>query len=115
MPEVLQTMMDNVYRELATDLDGATFTDRAPMISSLRRGLQATMTERLIALAAGDPFMPKALPTLARHHLRVISDRMGKILEKKDAGQIDAYTLAHIEDQANRVEKALNRIYVESM
>jgi hypothetical protein len=115
LPEVLQTMMDNVYRELGTDLDGTTFTDRAPMVSSLRRGLQATMTERLIALAAGDSFMPQALPTLARHHLRVLSDSMAKVLEKKEAGQIDAYTLSHLEDQANRVEKALNRIYVESM
>jgi hypothetical protein len=112
LPEVMQTTVDAVYGEFDTDLDGATFTDREPMISSLRRNLQSSMTDRLIVLAEGSPRMPRAIRTLATHHLRILDGEIEGILEKSDTGQLDPYTVAHLEDLKDRIDKALNRIYV---
>ena len=110
-----RTITDAVYTELGTDLDGATFTDRDPMISSLRRGLQSSLTDRLIVLSSGDRVMPRPIRTLATHHLRKLTDRLGAVLEKGAGGQVDGYTVAHLEDLKDRVEKALNRMYVEGL
>ncbi len=115
VPELMTTVTDAVYTELGTDLDGATFTDRYPMISSLRRGLQSSLTDRLIVLSSGDRVMPRPIRTLATHHLRQLTDRLGAVLEKGEGGQVDGYTVAHLEDLKDRVDKALNRMYVEGL
>jgi hypothetical protein len=116
LPELMDAVVSAVYGELmSADLDGVTFTNRAPMVSSLRRNLQASMTDRLIALAPGDRRMPHAISTLARHYLRQLDTALETLLEKRDSGQIDQYTLAHLEDLHARVTKAMNRIYVQGM
>jgi hypothetical protein len=115
LPELMQQVVNAAFEELDTELDGATFTDRAPMISSLRRNLQSSMTDRLIALASGDWSMPRPIRTLAASHLRRLDDRIGGVLEKGASGQVDSYTVAHLEDLRDRVTKALNRIYVSGM
>ncbi len=115
LPDVMMTVANAVYSELDTELDGDTFTNREPMISSLRRNLQSAMTDRLIGLSGGDARMPRAIRTLAIQHLRRLEGTLGGLLDKRHAGQIDGYTLAHLEDLNDRVEKALNRIYVSDM
>lgn len=115
LPELLQKLDDAVFGELGTNLDGNTFTDRKPMISSLRRNLQSVATDRLIALAADDPYMPRAIRTLSTSHLRRLNAKLDALLAKKDSGQIDAYTLAHLEDLNDRVDRALNAIQTTSI
>lgn len=112
LPEVMQKIADSIYSELDTELDGVTFTERQPMISSLRRNLQSGLTDRLIVLAAGDSAMPRAIRTLATSHLRTLSGKLGALLAKADSGQIDAYTLAHLQDLNERVDRALNTVQV---
>ena len=85
------------------------------MISSLRRNLQSSMTDRLIVLSKGDRSMPRAIRTLAAHHLRHLNARLEGVIEQGAGGQVDGYTLAHVEDLHDRVTKALDRIYVTDM
>ncbi len=59
--------------------------------------------------------MPRPIRTLATHHLRQLTDRLDAVLEKGAGGQVDGYTVAHLEDLKDRVEKALNRMYVEGL
>jgi len=113
LPELLQTIVDASYGELDTKLNGSTFTDREPMITSLRRNLQASVAERLIYLATGDRRMPRAIRTLALHHLRSLNARIDKLLEKAEGGQVDPYTIAHLEDLSERISKAMDISYVQ--
>jgi len=115
LPELLQRLSDAVYGELSTELNGTTFTDRKPMITSLRRNLQSSMTDRLITLAGDDDSMPRPIRTLCMSHLRRINDRLDALLKKSGSGQIDAYTLAHLQDLNDRVDRALNSIMVEGI
>lgn len=115
LPELLQRLNDAIYGELATQLDGVTFTDRKPMISSLRRNLQSSMTDRLIVLSGDDSSMPRPIRTLCMSYLRKINGQLDALIKKADSGQIDAYTLAHLQDLNDRVDRALNAIMVEGI
>lgn len=113
LPELLQRMNDAIYTELdPSKLDGKTWTTRSPMISSLRRNLQSEMTDRLIYLSAEVAGMPRALRTLATHHLRGLKSRLDALVAKGGSGQIDDYTLAHLTDLKDRVDRALNTVQV---
>ncbi|MHC5113186.1 MAG: zinc-dependent metalloprotease [Planctomycetota bacterium] len=115
LPEILVAINDAIYSELDTDLNGVTFTNRKPMISSLRRNLQSTLADRLIYFTSRDKRLPRPIRTMSTAHLRRLSDRLEAILEHRDTGQIDEYTLAHLDDLHERVTKALNRIYVADL
>ncbi|HWB20939.1 MAG TPA: zinc-dependent metalloprotease, partial [Phycisphaerales bacterium] len=112
LAEVMQKVNDAVYTELNTGLDGATYTNRKPMISSLRRNLQSGLTDRLIDLAGGDRAMPRTIRTLAAMHLRTLNDKLDGLLAKSNGGQMDEYTLAHLQDLKVRVDRALKTIQV---
>ncbi|MEM7227611.1 MAG: zinc-dependent metalloprotease [Planctomycetota bacterium] len=111
--EVMNSFAEAIYTELDADLNGETFTNREPMISSLRRNLQSQMTDRLIALATRDDRrMPRPLRTLAMDHLRRLDGRLEGVLEKADDGQVDEYTAAHLRDLEVRISKALDAMYI---
>ena len=112
LAELMQTLNDAVYSEMDIELDGVTFTDRKPMISSLRRNLQSTMTDRLIFLADGDNAMPLPIRTLAMMHLRSLNSDLDALLAKQGGGQMDQYTLAHLQDLNERVDRALDVVQI---
>lgn len=114
LPELLQKLNDSIYAELSTPLDGSTFTERTPMISSLRRNLQSSMTDRLIILAGDDFLMPRPIRTLCASYLRRLDTKLTSLIEKGKGGQADAYTMAHLEDLKQRVDKALKSVQVYS-
>ncbi|MHC4947829.1 MAG: zinc-dependent metalloprotease [Planctomycetota bacterium] len=112
LPEVFRTLNTAVFAELEAEGRGAAFTDRRPMISSLRRNLQSAMADRLIALAGDVSRMPRPVRTLARQHLRDLRDLLDARLE---GGEMDAYTQAHLADLRERIGKALDAVYVNEM
>ena len=114
LPEVMNTVCDDVFSELGTSLNGATYTNRKPMISSLRRNLQSNLLDRLVVLADGDGRLPRPIRTLALSELRQLESTLGGLLEKAGSGQVDDYTMAHLEDMAERVDRALSAIRVAS-
>lgn len=115
LPELLQRLSDAIYTELAAPLDGVTFTERKPMISSLRRNLQSSMTDRLIILAGDDAAMPRPIRTLCTSYLRKVNTQLDSLLKKSEGGQIDAYTLAHLQDLNDRIDRALNMVQVSGV
>ena len=112
LPEVLQTVEKEVWSEL--DRTGAKFTDREPMISSLRRNLQREYVERLIDLSMPVSYgqaSHKPIANLALMHLRDLSTRLGRTLDaKKDA--LDSYSKGHISEAKLRIDKAVDAGYV---
>ena len=112
MPEMMGMLMDEIFSELDGAADGS-WSNRQPAISSLRRNLQSTMVERLIALADGSWNLPRPIATLALRHLRVLDQQLVDLVGKDaDASNLDDYTVAHLEDLHNQIDMALNRMYV---
>ncbi|MGI9014387.1 MAG: zinc-dependent metalloprotease [Phycisphaerales bacterium] len=114
LPEVLGSVVDAVFTELGTELDGETFTNRQPMISSLRRNLQAELVDRLIPLALDEGGLPRPIENLASMHLRTLRKKIDGILEKAGEGQIDAYTQAHLFALGTRIDEAFEAIHVKT-
>ena len=107
MAEIFATLMDSVYGDIgSTDGD---WTNRSPMISSLRRNLQAEMTDRLIGLATGRVRMFRPVRTLALHHTRALHEQIGDILDRDSS--LDTYSLSHLEDMHERLGNALDIVY----
>jgi hypothetical protein len=112
LPELMGAGVDAIFSELDAERGGERYTNRRPMISSLRRNLQSEMTDRLIDLAMDSARMPRPIQTLALAHLRDIHGRLGAILDGPDNGVVDDYTVVHLGDLEQRIDKALNAVYV---
>ncbi len=110
IPEILRTLEAEIWSEL--DKPAATYTERQPMISSLRRNLQREYVERLIDLSMPGTWTEaahKPIANLALMHLRQLSARLGRVLVNSG---LDAYTRAHLEEAKLRIEKALDAGYI---
>ena len=79
-------------------------------VPTLRRGLQRAWLDRLTLLLVKPPeHMPADARALARRELRDVHDRLTKRLAPP--AKLDTYTLAHLEDVKERIEKALAAEY----
>lgn len=109
LPEVMEKITGAIWSEVDSK-PARSFTNRKPMVSSLRRNLQREHLERLIDLTmpgalSGAAAMPVA--TLATQHLRSIKAKIDGLLDGS-ASKIDAYTLAHLEESRLRIQQALD-------
>ncbi len=112
IPEILSRVEAEVWSEL--DKPAGKYTERQPMISSLRRNLQREYIERLIDLTMPSTWSQvshKPVATLALMHLRNLADRLQKVLDER-ADQMDAYSLAHLTEARLRMQKAIDAEYV---
>jgi hypothetical protein len=113
LPELLGTLTKSIWKELDTKTEKP-FTDRKPMISSIRRNLQREHMERLIDLSLpnnGFTAAQKPISNLAMMELRKIRNRIAKALE--DTGsKADPYTIAHLTETRERIGKALDAQYI---
>ncbi|MGK7888642.1 MAG: zinc-dependent metalloprotease [Leptolyngbyaceae cyanobacterium] len=120
LPELLDTVQRGVWSELFAE------NDRLTDISSLRRSLQRQHVDilSLILLGSGDALndpaisftdfiaaiqtieAPEDARVLARYQLRVLGDRIQKVLRQHD--DLDILTRAHLEDTGDRIAKVLN-------
>lgn len=112
----LPEMMEKITKSIWTELDNAPvgeYSNRKPMISSLRRNLQREHMERLIDLMNSDSTTAASKPisNLARMTLTGIKSKIENALKEGDK-RMDDYTRGHLQDTATRIEKALDAAYV---
>ena len=107
MAEIFETLMDAVYTGIG-ETDGD-WSNREPMISSMRRNLQAEMTDRLVDLSTGRVRMFRPVRTLALYHTRALYKQIEDILESN--ASLDVYSQSHLEDMHERLGKALDIVY----
>lgn len=110
--EVMGKVRDAAWTELEKAPAGK-YSDREPMISSLRRNLQREHLERLIDLSmTHDGYNAVEMPvkTLAVAELRDLQDKIGQRM--KEGAKLDAYTAAHLGECKVRIEKALDAAYI---
>ncbi|MHC4142794.1 MAG: zinc-dependent metalloprotease, partial [Planctomycetota bacterium] len=83
LPEIINGVTDAAWAELDLGSNG-TYTDRQPMISSLRRNLQAEQLQRLIDLSMTDSGFGAAgrpIANLSTHKLRELDKKIANVLE----------------------------------
>ena len=107
MAEIFETLMDAVYGDI--EETSGDWTNRSPMISSMKRNLQAEMTDRLIDLSTGRVRMFRPVRTLALYHARELHKQLGGILASSTS--LDVYSRSHLEDMHERLGKALDIVY----
>ncbi len=112
LAELMRTVTESIWSEIGSK-PTKSYTNREPMISSLRRNLQREHLSRLIDMALetnGYNSSAKPIKMLAMMHLRKIKDGVDGVLESRD--MLDAYTRAHLEEISTRVGKALDAGYL---
>ncbi|MBW3538842.1 MAG: zinc-dependent metalloprotease [Planctomycetes bacterium] len=113
LPEMLDAVTTTIWAELEGKMDRQC-TARQPLISSLRRNLQREHVERLIDLCfpgAGDGAAYKPISNLAMMGLRSIKSKIDAKL-KEGEGKIDPYSVAHLTQIADDVDRALKAEYL---
>jgi len=110
LPELIGTMFDAVYDELLGGRPDGDFSDREPMISALRRNLQADMTDRLIAIATNKARLARPVRQQCLFFLRKLDGSLADALA--ETGGLDTYTLAHLMDMHERTSRALDAVYI---
>ena len=114
LPELLDTINNEIWSELDKKPEKK-YTDREPMISSLRRNLQREHLELLIDLSRSDYMGTaayKPIATLVVEKLRQIKEnKIDPILETSN-DNLDPYTRAHLKDASMQIKKALDANYI---
>ncbi len=116
LPELLDTISDEVWREVDKKLEKRA-TARKPMISSLRRNLQQEHVALLMELTktrSRGSAAYKPIADLAIQELRRIKVAADKTLNS-NGGKIDPYTRAHLKDVSEQIKKALDARYLMAM
>jgi hypothetical protein len=107
LPEVFRETTQAIWSELELRPDVKQGTEREPLISSFRRGLQREHVKALINIALRPvPGMPEDARTLAWFNLKRLDRQIDDLLKKHDK-KLDEYTRAHLEESQTRVRKAL--------
>ncbi|MCA9293102.1 MAG: zinc-dependent metalloprotease [Phycisphaerales bacterium] len=114
----LPELFESITAEVFSDLNGKAarqYTARKPMISNLRRNLQAEYVDRLIDLAEpGGMWGGAAKPcaTIAMSTLREVKAKMDELLGGASAAKLDPYTSTHLSEQVAKVDRFLNAQYI---
>ncbi|GAB5407201.1 MAG: zinc-dependent metalloprotease [Aureliella sp.] len=113
LPELLGSVTDEIWSELEGKADGK-YSTRKPMISSLRRNLQAEQLERLIDLTLpgnGSSAANKAISNLCMMEITELKAAIDELLESS-GDSLDPYSKAHLAEATQRITKALDADYV---
>lgn len=113
LAEVLDTVTGSIWTEIQSE-PRSSYTNREPMISSLRRNLQREHLERLIDLAMPGSYGAayKPISNLAMLHLRDLNEKIGTTLKGNKANRLDAYTRAHLSEAEALIAKSIDSQYI---
>jgi hypothetical protein len=103
--ELIETLTDSVFSELDKVEEGKEYTNRKPLVSSLRRNLQRSYLERLSSMALGRTSAPEDCQTLAYAELKDLKKAIDELLE--DEPKLDRYSEAHLREASDRIAKTL--------
>jgi len=115
LAELMAKITESTWAEVSGRIDKR-YTERKPMVSSLRRNLQREHLERLIDLTNANTNYTaafKPITNLALSHLRDLKDRVGGTLEKANS-KIDPYTRAHLQEAHERIKQVLDAQYISN-
>jgi hypothetical protein len=124
MAEVFRTFSDHVWSELTTEATQDDDAKRKLELSIIRRNLQREHLRKLSTIVIGTPRNPQYelynyvvfygssfnypadARSLARMHLKELSDKIAKVLEDKEL-QMDDASRAHLQESREQITKTL--------
>lgn len=114
IPELFAKLDQAIWSELESAAENATYTNRKPLISSLRRNLQHEFVGELVdlALEGDNGWSPQSARTQAAYRLDLLGTRIQERLARP--GKLDDYSLAHLVRTEKRIAKALEASYTRS-
>ena len=113
LPELLNGLTDEIWSEvLSSKSTSGKYTNRKPMISSLRRNLQREYITNLIDLSEANGFWgpPRAVQALAMEWMVNLRDRTDKVLKAGSAKDLDDYSRSHLEECNRRLTTAIDAV-----
>lgn len=112
LPDVFNTTTSAIWSELDLKELPQGASNRSPVISSFRRGLQREHVKALIRILLNPPDgMPEDARTLAWAKLRKLEGDISQFLTRFP--NVDEYTQAHLTESATRIKKALEAAYTQ--
>lgn len=116
LPELMSAITDAIWVEV-DGKPGKSFTAREPMVSSLRRNLQAAHLERMIDLTMPSSMLGAAsrpVSNLAVYQLRTLQGKIDGLVGNGNS-RLDPYTVAHLTEASSRIAKALEAEYIYNL
>ncbi len=109
LPEVVSTITKAVWTEVLDGAGGGSFTNRKPMISTLRANLQREYVADLIDLhESASATMPRPMKALSAEWMTTLRDKIDGVL--KNEGKLDDYTRTHLKECRGRLDAALKAV-----
>jgi hypothetical protein len=109
LAEHFRLIVDAVFSEVSAPVAGE-HSDRKPFVASYRRNLQRNLVDRLGPMAVDGKVGPQDAQSLARMHLKSISDKITASLAKEDL-KLDDYSRAHLTDLKEQINRYLTAPY----
>jgi hypothetical protein len=109
LAEHFRLIVDAVFSEVKEPAAGE-HSDRKPFVASYRRNLQRNLVDRLGPMAVDGKVGPQDAQSLARMHLKSISDKIAAALAKEDL-KLDDYSRAHLTDLKEQINRYLTAPY----
>lgn len=104
--DLMTEVTDAIFSEINDFEEGDTeYTNRKPLVSSLRRNLQRSYLDRLTRMALSRTSAPEDCQTLAYAELGDLKKKIDLILE--DDPELDRYSEAHLSEASARIGKVL--------
>jgi len=113
IPELMGAVTESIWKEVLDEkMKSRKFTNREPMISSLRRNLQREYIADLIDLSQniGYSSPPRAAQAIAQEWMNRLNDKIENLLKNKKSDRLDDYTRAHLKECNTRLTTAINAI-----
>jgi len=108
-PEILDSLQETIFGNLQQAVAGK-HTNAAPALTDMQRNLQREYVGHLIyILLRGSSRYPAGVQTLARHYVKALNDEIATALRTR--GELDTYSLAHLEECQARLGRALEASY----
>ncbi|MGD9853933.1 MAG: zinc-dependent metalloprotease [Planctomycetaceae bacterium] len=115
LAEHLRRIVEGVFTEWASPKTEGELSNRQPLVSSFRRGLQREALNQLGRLVVDGNADARRIPysapedarTLARMHLRTLDQQATTLLAREDV-KLDDYTRAHLQDCQARIRQVLD-------
>ncbi len=110
VPEIMSKTTLAIWSELKAPARG-TYTDRSPMISSLRRNLQRQHLDMVLNIVLSQPgvMYPADAHSVARTTAKATMQQIETVLKNDN---IDMASRAHLEQAHARIEKALDAEFI---
>ncbi len=110
LPELMDAVTNAVWSEInGKSKSSAKYSNRQPMISSLRRNLQREYLANLIDLSSQNGFSstPRAVQSLALESMHELQSDIDNALTNQ---KLDDYTRSHLKECSTRLDNAINAV-----